>query len=172
MSSQEKPDLIDTGVSRFIPKKLPVFSFSYQWGARSHIHHRDHISRHRLRGWLLCSLNEEIHSAQLTVRVVDEVEGSRLNRSYRGRDYPTNVLTFPYEAGPNLSADLVLCAPVIEKEASDEGKNLMAHYAHLVVHGVLHAQGYDHENDDEAVLMQTQESQILKRLGFEDPYKT
>ncbi|OAI61739.1 metalloprotease [Ralstonia solanacearum] len=110
--------------------------------------------------------------AQLNVRFVDEEEGRTLNRTYRGKDYATNVLTFSYaetEHDP-VSADVVLCCPVVEKEAKDQGKPLRAHYAHLIVHGALHAQGYDHENPAEAKEMEGIETAVLVELGFPDPY--
>jgi len=110
--------------------------------------------------------------AQLNVRFVGEEEGRTLNRTYRGKDYATNVLTFSYaetEEDP-VSADIVLCCPVVEKEAKEQGKPLQAHYAHLIVHGALHAQGYDHEDAAEAEEMEGIETEILGELGFADPY--
>ena len=111
----------------------------------------------------------------VTLRIVDEAEGRALNRDYRGKDYATNVLTFAYGAdefdpGARLSGDIILCAPVVEREAGAQGKDLIAHYAHLTVHGVLHLQGYDHAMDDEAVIMENKETGILAKLGFRDPY--
>ena len=111
----------------------------------------------------------------VTLRIVDEAEGRALNRDYRGKDYATNVLTFAYGAdefdpGARLSGDIILCAPVVEREAAAQGKDLIAHYAHLTVHGVLHLQGYDHATDDEAVIMENRETGILAKLGFRDPY--
>ena len=110
--------------------------------------------------------------AEITVRVVDEDEGLALNRQYRDQDHATNVLTFPYAGDPVLAADLVLCAPVVEREASEQGVPLVAHYAHLVVHGTLHAQGFEHENDIDAEAMETREREILGKLGFAEPYPT
>ncbi len=110
--------------------------------------------------------------AQLNVRFVDEEEGRTLNHTYRGKDYATNVLTFSYaetEDDP-VAADIVLCCPVVEQEAKDQGKPLRAHYAHLIVHGALHAQGYDHEDPAQAEEMEGIETEVLAGLGFPDPY--
>jgi probable rRNA maturation factor len=105
------------------------------------------------------------------VRIVSAEEGQRLNREFRGKDYATNVLTFDYAQDPVVMADLVLCAPVVAREALEQGKPLAAHYAHLLVHGTLHAQGWDHETGDEdAEAMEARESEILARLGFPNPY--
>jgi probable rRNA maturation factor len=113
--------------------------------------------------------------ATVTLRIVDKDEGQCLNRDFRGKDYATNVLTFAYgqdEFDPEaaMSGDIILCAPVIEREAREQGKDLLAHYAHLSVHGMLHLQGYDHETDNEAVIMEAKEAGILAKLGFRDPY--
>ena len=104
------------------------------------------------------------------MRIVDADEGQALNRDYRGRDYATNVLTFDYQREPVVVADLVLCAPVVEHEAREQGRALEAHYAHLLVHGALHAQGFDHEKARDARVMEAREVEILARLGFADPY--
>jgi probable rRNA maturation factor len=108
--------------------------------------------------------------AEVTLRFVAEGEGRRLNREYRGRDYPTNVLTFVYAASP-LAGDIVVCAPLVAREAREQGKSPEAHYAHLVVHGLLHLQGHDHEEEAEAARMERRERRILLALGFEDPYR-
>ena len=109
--------------------------------------------------------------AEVTVRFVDDDEGRRLNRDYRGKDYATNVLSFPYASGPTLSGDLVLCLPVLKREAQEQGKSLEAHSAHLIVHGMLHLQGYDHETGrHEAECMEALERKILADLGYPDPY--
>jgi probable rRNA maturation factor len=128
-------------------------------------------SRRHLRAWAGAALERD---AEVTLRVVPEAEGRRLNRDYRGKDYATNVLTFAYsdaaEQTAPASGDIVLCAPVIEAEAGAQGKPLEAHYAHLVVHGMLHLQGYDHEHDDQAAAMEARETQIVMQLGYPDPY--
>ena len=137
--------------------------------------HRAALPRHRVARWIRAAL---AGPAELAVRIVDEDEGRALNRDYRGKDYATNVLTFAYDedrpagAGEDapLEADLVLCAPVVEREAHEQGRSLEAHYAHLLVHGTLHAQGHDHEAPDEAERMEALESAILQQLGFADPY--
>jgi len=108
--------------------------------------------------------------ADVTLRFVDGREGRALNRRYRGRDHATNVLTFVYDDGLSLSGDIVLCAPVVAKEARAQRKTLRAHYAHLVIHGMLHLQGYDHERDDDAARMEAREIALLRGLGFDDPY--
>jgi probable rRNA maturation factor len=107
--------------------------------------------------------------ARLTVRFVGRREGRALNRTYRRRDYATNVLTFVYDDAP-LSGDIVLCAPVVAAEARQAGRALAAHYAHLVVHGVLHLQGYDHERSRDAAAMEWREAEVLAALGLPDPY--
>ena len=129
--------------------------------------HRASLARADVARWIRAALAAP---AEITVRVVDAAEGRALNREYRGQDHATNVLTFPYARAPVLSADLVLCAPVVEREASEQGIALDAHYAHLLVHGTLHAQGFDHERAAEAKRMEARESEILVGLGFADPY--
>ena len=108
--------------------------------------------------------------AEIALRVVDEDEGRMLNREYRGKDYATNVLTFPLADEPLLMGDIVLCAPVVAREAEAQQKPLLAHYAHLTVHGVLHLQGYDHETEAEAVQMENLETEIITQMGYADPY--
>jgi probable rRNA maturation factor len=120
-----------------------------------------------------------LERAELVVRIVDEAESRDLNQRYRGKDRPTNVLSFPFEAPPGLPAeiaapclgDLVICAPVVRQEAAQQHKALDAHWAHMVVHGVLHLLGHDHQNDAEAAEMEAREREILKRLGYPDPYE-
>lgn len=130
--------------------------------------HRAHLPRHKVIRWMRAALEAP---AEITVRIVDADEGQSLNRDYRQKDYATNVLTFDYAHEPVVVADLIICAPVVEREARDEGKTLEAHYAHLLVHGTLHAQGYDHEADDEAEAMEARESEVMRSLGFDDPYR-
>ena len=101
---------------------------------------------------------------------MDTEEGQALNRDYRGKDYATNVLSFPYDVEPVVFGDLVICPAVVAREAAEQGKTAEAHYAHLVVHGMLHLQGYDHENDADARRMEDQERQLLAGLGYADPY--
>jgi probable rRNA maturation factor len=129
--------------------------------------HRPLLPRHRVRRWLCASLSAP---AQLTVRIVGADEGRDLNRRFRRKDYATNVLTFGYQSAPVVVADLVLAAPVVEREAREQGIDLAAHYAHLLVHGALHAQGMDHERVRDARLMQARETEVLRSLGFADPY--
>jgi probable rRNA maturation factor len=109
-------------------------------------------------------------SARVTVRFVGTAEGRRLNRDYRGRDYATNVLTFGYD-GPGLAGDIVLCAPVVVREARSRALPVRAHFAHLVVHGALHLAGHDHERARDAAIMEAAERRTLARLGFGDPYR-
>jgi len=125
------------------------------------------LPRHKVLRWIRAALEAP---AELTVRIVDADEGRALNRDYRGRDYATNVLTFDYSRTPVVAADLVLCAPVVRDEAKAQRLPLLDHYAHLLVHGTLHAQGYDHENDADAQVMEARETELLLALGFADPY--
>lgn len=128
------------------------------------------ITRPKLRRWVKAAL---FAPAELTIRFVDAAEGQVLNREYRHKDYATNVLTFAYsedEEGP-VQADIILCTDVLEKEAKQQNKSLEAHCAHLVVHGVLHAQGYDHMDEEEAEEMEGIETEIVEKLGFPNPYQ-
>lgn len=167
------------------PPARPTLQLSLQFADPRH---RSLLPRHFVARCLRAALEAP---AALTVRLVDADEGQALNRTYRGKDYPTNVLTFAYggdepeglppgmaealaaEAapGPACQADLVLCAPVVEAEAQAAGRPLAAHYAHLLVHGALHAQGWDHEQPAEAEAMETRETAILAALGWPDPYR-
>lgn len=142
----------------------PVLNLSLQFADASH---RAQLPRHKVLRWIRAALDVP---AEITVRIVGTDEGRALNRDYRQKDYATNVLTFDYEAEPVVVADLILCAPVVEREARDEGRSLEAHYAHLLVHGTLHAQGYDHEIEAEAQAMETRETEVLRALGYADPY--
>ena len=131
--------------------------------------HRAALPRHSVARWIRHALKSD---AEITVRIVGAEEGQTLNRDYRGKDYATNVLTFDYTQAPCITADLVLCAPVVEKEARDNQKTLQAHYAHLLVHGTLHAQGYDHETSEaDAQAMAALEIKILAGLGIDNPYR-
>jgi len=129
--------------------------------------HRAALPRHKVTRWIRNTLEAD---AEITVRIVDAVEGQALNRDYRKKDYATNVLTFDYTQEPVVTADLVLCAPVVAQEAKEQGKTLEAHYAHLLVHGTLHAQGWDHDLDEDAEVMELRETEIMQRMGFKNPY--
>jgi len=144
--------------------KRPALQLSLQF---SDARHRALLPRHHVERWIRAAL---VRDAQIAVRIVDETQGRELNRSYRRRDYATNVLTFDYEQAPLIVADLVLCAPVLEAEARAARIPLEAHYAHLLVHGALHAQGHDHVRVRDARVMEALESKILCGLGFADPY--
>lgn len=128
----------------------------------------------RLRAWAAAALAGRRDEAELSIRVVDMAEGRALNREYRGRDYATNVLSFPADlpAGVDLPVlgDLAVCAPVVRREAEEQGKALQAHWAHMTVHGILHLLAYDHQEDDEAQRMEGLERSILAGLGYADPY--
>jgi probable rRNA maturation factor len=126
------------------------------------------LPRHKVRRWLAAALDRP---AEITVRCVDIAEGRNLNHDYRGADHATNVLTFDYVQQPRVVADLVLCSPVIQREAAELGIAVQAHYAHLLVHGALHAQGLDHGDDATARAMEARESEILAKLGFGNPHR-
>ena len=149
---------------------LPQLQLSLQFADIPYpARHRAALPRHAVRRYLRHAL---AHDAEITVRIVDEDEGLALNSSYRKKKYATNVLTFDYAQAPLVMADLVLCAPVIAKEAKEQGKTLAAHYAHLLVHGCLHAQGWDHETSlKDAQAMEAREVAILAGLGFANPYR-
>ncbi|MDP2368508.1 rRNA maturation RNase YbeY [Rhodoferax sp.] len=148
---------------------LKALSLSLQFGPIDDpALHRAALPRHSVMRWVRHALECD---AEMTVRVVDAAEGQALNRDYRHKNYATNVLTFDYSQTPVVKADLVLCAPVVAREAKEQGKSLQAHYAHLLVHGTLHAQGWDHEASKKAAqAMEARETLILAGLGFEDPY--
>jgi probable rRNA maturation factor len=130
--------------------------------------HRGVLTRARVARWIRASFEAP---AEITVRIVGEAEGRELNRSYRSQDHATNVLTFDYQREPVVVADLVLCAPVVEREATEQRKPIEAHYAHLLVHGALHAQGFDHERAADAKKMEAREIELLAALGYRDPYR-
>lgn len=143
----------------------PELSLSLQFADPRH---RALLPRHKVQRFIRAALELP---GEIAVRIVDADEGRALNREYRGKDYATNVLTFDYSHEPVVGADLVICAEVVEKEAAEMGIPLLDHYAHMLVHGTLHAQGYDHEEDDEAECMEARETEILAGLGVADPYR-
>ena len=131
-------------------------------------------TRQQFRRWIKTALQRDV---QIVLRIVDEIEGRALNKKFRGKDYATNVLTFAYadtDLLPNntdlLYGDIVICTPVVEQEAHEQHKDLRAHYAHLAIHATLHLQGYDHENKQDAALMEALETKLLAKLGYVDPY--
>ncbi len=126
----------------------------------------------RIRQWARAALSSYAASdARVTIRIVGQAEGRLLNRCYRNKDYATNVLTFVFRDAPPFEGDIALCAPVITREARAQRKTVAAHYAHMVVHGLLHLQGYDHENDQDAAAMERRERTLLARFGYPDPYR-
>ncbi|WP_028023636.1 rRNA maturation RNase YbeY [Enterovibrio calviensis] len=131
-------------------------------------------SEEQLQLWFEQAVKSFCAQAEATIRIVDEFESQSLNRDYRGKDKPTNVLSFPFEAPPgvelDLLGDLIICRQVVEKEAEEQNKELFAHWAHMVVHGSLHLLGYDHIDDEEAEEMESLEISIMNALGYENPY--
>ena len=148
---------------------LNTLSLSLQFGRFDGVAaHRAVLPRHKVTRWIRHALATD---AEITVRIVGAEEGQQLNRDYRKKDYATNVLTFDYTQEPLVTADLVLCAPVVEREAREQNKSLEEHYAHLLVHGTLHAQGWDHETSEaEAEEMEAREIAMLAGLGLPNPY--
>jgi probable rRNA maturation factor len=148
---------------------LKKLTLSLQFGALEDIAlHRAALPRGKVVRWIRHALGRD---AIIAVRVVDQEEGLHLNRNFRGQAHATNVLTFAYALEPVVSADIILCAPVVAEQARQAGKTLQAHYAHLIVHGTLHAQGWDHETGTaQALAMEQRETEILVGMGFESPY--
>ncbi|MDD4928821.1 MAG: rRNA maturation RNase YbeY [Gallionella sp.] len=124
-------------------------------------------TRPQWRRWIKAALQFD---TSMTLRIVGEAEGRELNKAYRGRDYATNVLTFVYDDTPPLSGDVVICAPVVEREAIEQGRDLLSHYAHLAIHAALHLQGFDHENEADASKMEALETALMLKLNYPDPY--
>ena len=141
----------------------PALTLSVQYASNA----ADLPARPEVRRWVRAALLDD---ATVTVRFVEAIEGRALNAEYRNRDYATNVLTFVYDDESPRAGDIVLCAPVVRKEADEQGKSLAAHYAHLVIHGMLHLQGFDHERPAEAAQMEAREIAILAGLGVINPY--
>lgn len=124
-------------------------------------------TRQQFRRWVKVALQQDV---QMVLRIVDDIEGRALNQSYRGKDYATNVLTFVYDDSEPLYGDVVICAPVVAREAKEQGKDLLAHFAHLTIHAVLHLQGYDHENKRDAEEMEALETALMLKLRYPAPY--
>ena len=150
-------------------RRLPELVLSVQYGCRS----TALPTRPQVRRWVRAALNTAGDlPAEIAVRFVDAEEGQTLNRDYRHKDYATNVLSFVYESGPRVLGDLVVCLPVVLREAAEQGKSAEAHFAHLIVHGMLHLLGYDHETGaKDATRMEAQEREVLAGLGYPDPYR-
>jgi len=144
-------------------KQAHKLSLSVQYASQA----KNLPTRQQFRRWVNVALEREVRMA---LRIVDEVEGRALNRDYRGKDYATNVLTFVYDDTMPLSGDVVICAPVVAREAREQGKDLLAHYAHLTIHATLHLQGYDHEKKREAERMEARETALLLKLRYPAPY--
>jgi len=142
---------------------MTAISLSVQYAT-----HMPHLpTKQQLKRWVRAAVRVE---TEVAVRIVDAEEGRALNSAYRGKDYATNVLTFPLTEEPHLMGDIIICAPVVESEAHAQNKSLEAHYAHLTVHGILHLHGYDHETEPQAELMEALEVTILQKLGYPNPY--
>lgn len=156
-------------MNRPIKNPAPKLSLAVQYASDA-----QHLpARAQFRRWLKAALQRNV---RMTLRIVDEAEGRELNKAYRGKDYATNVLTFVYDdeepqSGEALYGDVIICAPVVEKEAAAQHKDLLAHYAHLAIHAALHLQGYEHENDAEAEEMEALETELMLKLRYPDPYQ-
>jgi len=124
--------------------------------------------------WVNAALNQHRTQGELTVRIVDVAESKKLNNTYRQKNMPTNILTFPFEQPPDITlpllGDIIICAPLVSREAEEQGKSERSHWAHLVIHGCLHLIGYDHQNDAQATIMEALEIQTMQQLGFTNPY--
>lgn len=157
------------GCAEMTAVNSPRLTLALQFGAFDGVTvHRASLKRSAVAQWIGAALARD---AEFTVRIVGQDEGRALNREYRKKDYATNVLTFDYTREPVVTADLVLCAPVVAREANEQGKTLEAHYAHLLVHGALHAQGYDHETSErDALEMEALEILLMGALGYPNPY--
>ncbi|HSH55176.1 MAG TPA: rRNA maturation RNase YbeY [Methylotenera sp.] len=142
---------------------MPTLSFNIQIASQL----ANIPSRTLFRKWVKATIRVD---TEVTIRIVDADEGRELNSMYRGKDYATNVLTFPLTEEPHLMGDIIICAPVVEAEAQSQNKTLEAHYAHLTVHGILHLHGYDHETEAQAELMEGLETAIVTKLGYPSPY--
>jgi probable rRNA maturation factor len=141
---------------------------SFKLAVQYATNHAEIPTRPQFRRWVKAALMQH---AEIVLRLVDETEGRELNQQFRHKNRATNVLTFVYDDTRPLIGDIVLCAPIVSQEAQQQRKNLLAHYAHLTVHGVLHLQGYDHIEDADAVEMEQLETRILAKLGYADPYQ-
>ncbi|MDO9394732.1 MAG: rRNA maturation RNase YbeY [Methylotenera sp.] len=142
---------------------MPQLNINTQYASS----HTDLPTPSQFRKWAKVTLRVD---TEVTIRIVDEAESRELNKTYRGKDYATNVLTFPLANEPHLMGDIIICAPVVATEALAQNKPLEAHYAHLTVHGILHLHGYDHETDAQAELMESLETAIVTKLGYANPY--
>ena len=146
-------------------KETPELSLAVQYASAA----QNLPTRTQLRRWVKAALRRD---AAMTLRIVDEAEGRELNKKYRGKDYATNVLTFVYDDSALLAGDVVICAPVVAREAREQCKEPAEHYAHLAIHAALHLQGYDHENDADAAEMEALETGLMLKLHYPDPYQT
>ena len=142
---------------------VPKLSLSVQYASNA----KNIPTRQQFRRWVKAALEQDV---QMVLRIVDGIEGRALNQSYRGKDYATNVLTFVYGDDSPLYGDVVICAPVVAREAKEQGKDLRSHYAHLAIHAALHLQGYDHEKKRDAEKMEARETALMLKLRYPDPY--